>query len=170
MNKAILMGRLTRDPELRYTQSNVPVATFTVAIDRRFKNQNGEREADFITCVAWRQQAEFVSKWFTKGRMIAVVGSIQTRRYVDKDGNNRTATEVVADEISFCGDRQNEGGAPRDGGSSYGSAGGYGGQSYGGGYQSRSGGYGRDAGDVPASQLPEGDFADLGDEDDELPF
>ena len=165
MNKAILMGRLTRDPELRYTQSNVPVATFTVAVDRRFKNQSGEREADFINCVAWRQQAEFVSKWFTKGRMIAVVGSIQTRKYTDKDGNNRTATEVVADELSFCGDRQNEGGAPRDGGSSYGGSG------YGGGYQQpRGGGYGRDMGDTPASQLPEGDFADLGDEDDELPF
>ena len=163
MNKAILMGRLTRDPELRYTQSNVPVATFTVAVDRRFKNQSGEREADFINCVAWRQQAEFVSKWFTKGRMIAVIGSIQTRKYTDKDGNNRTATEVIADEISFCGDRQGEGGAPRDGGSSYG------GGSFGGGYQQpRSGGFNRS--DPPASQLPEGDFADLGDEDDELPF
>lgn len=161
MNKAILMGRLTRDPELRHTQSNVPVATFTVAIDRRFKNANGERESDFINCVAWRQQAEFVSKWFTKGRMICVVGSIQTRKYVDKDGNNRTATEVVADEINFCGDRQ-DGGAPR-GGDSYGS-------SYGGGYQQRPASGGGYRSDPPASQLPEGDFADLGDEDDELPF
>ncbi len=166
MNKAILMGRLTRDPELRHTQSNVPVATFTVAIDRRFKSQNGERESDFINCVAWRQQAEFVSKWFTKGRMICVVGSIQTRKYVDKDGNNRTATEVVADEINFCGDRPGEGGAGRSSGSSYGES------SYGGGYQrSNNGGNGGGyRSDPPASQLPEGDFADLGDEEDELPF
>ncbi len=160
MNKAILMGRLTKDPELRYTQSNTPVATFSIAIDRRFKNANGERETDFINCVAWRQQAEFLAKWFTKGRMIAVVGSIQTRRYVDKDGNNRTAVEVVADELSFCGDRSGEGGAPRDGGNS-------------GGYRQQAqphGGYERNTGDVPASQLPAGDFTDLDDGDDELPF
>ncbi len=160
MNKAILMGRLTKDPELRYTQSNTPVATFSIAIDRRYKSANGERETDFINCVAWRQQAEFLAKWFTKGRMIAVVGSIQTRRYVDKEGNNRTATEVVADELSFCGDRSNDG-APRDVGNS------------GGGYRQQSqprGGYDRSTGDVPASQLPAGDFTDLEDEDDELPF
>ncbi len=160
LNKAIIMGRLTRDPELRYTQSNTPVATFAVAVDRRFKSREGERETDFINCVAWRQQAEFVQKWFQKGRMICVVGSIQTRKYTDKDGNNRTATEVVADEINFCGDSRGEGGSRDDGG--YAPRGGYGGAS-----QSRAP---ASMGDVPASQLPEGDFADLGDEDDELPF
>ena len=129
------------------------MATFSIAIDRRFKNANGERETDFINCVAWRQQAEFLAKWFTKGRMIAVVGSIQTRRYVDKDGNNRTAVEVVADELSFCGDRSGEGGAPRDGAGS-------------GGYRHQPqphGGYDRSTGDVPASQLPTGDFTALED-------
>jgi single-strand DNA-binding protein len=101
MNKAILMGRLTRDPEMRTTTSQIPVCTFTVAIDRRFKNASGEREADFINCVAWRQQAEFISKFFSKGNKIAVIGSIQTRNWDDNDGNKRTATEVIIDEAHF---------------------------------------------------------------------
>lgn len=108
VNNVVLTGRITRDLELKYTQSNVPVVSFTVAVDRRFKNLNGEREADFINCVAFRNNAEFISKYFGKGRMIAIVGSIQTRRYTDKDGNNRTATEVVVDEVSFCGDKPKE--------------------------------------------------------------
>lgn len=101
MNKAILMGRLTRDPEMRTTQSQLPVASFTIAVDRRFKNANGEKQADFIPIVAWRQQAEFVSKYFHKGSRIVVVGSIQTRNWEDNEGNRRYATEVIADEIYF---------------------------------------------------------------------
>ena len=103
LNKAILMGRLTRDPELRYTPNgNVPVVTFTVAIDRRYSGCNsGERQTDFINVVAWRKQAEFVSQWFNKGSMIIVTGSIQTRNWQDKNGNNRTSVEVVADEVQF---------------------------------------------------------------------
>lgn len=103
LNKAILMGRLTRDPELRYTPNgNVPVVTFTVAIDRKYSGGNGgERQTDFINVVAWRKQAEFVSQWFTKGMMIIVTGSIQSRNWQDKNGNNRTSIEVVADEVQF---------------------------------------------------------------------
>ena len=101
LNKAILMGRLTRDPELRYTQSNIPVVTFSIAVDRNYSNNGGDRQTDFIDIVAWRRTAEFVSQWFTKGQMIVVVGSIQSRRWQDKNGNNRTSIEVVADEVQF---------------------------------------------------------------------
>ena len=102
LNKAILMGRLTRDPELRYTPNgNVPVVTFTLAIDRNYGGNGRERQTDFIDIVAWRRQAEFVSQWFTKGMLAIVVGSNQSRRRQDKNGNNRTSIEVVADEIQF---------------------------------------------------------------------
>ena len=101
LNKSILMGRLTRDPELKYTNSNLPVIRFSIAVDRNRTGQNGERQTDFIDIVAWRKTAEFVSQWFTKGQMIVVVGSIQSRRWQDKNGNNRTSIEVVADEIQF---------------------------------------------------------------------
>lgn len=101
MNKVILMGRLTRDPEMRQTSGNIPVCSFSVAVDRRFKGQDGERKADFINVVAWRQQAEFVSRYFTKGKGIAVVGSIQTRSWEDQQGQKRYQTEVIADEIYF---------------------------------------------------------------------
>lgn len=101
MNKAIIMGRLTRDPEVRTTPSQVAVATFTVAVDRRFKNANGEKQADFIPVVAWRKLSEIVSRYFRKGSRIIVVGSIQTRNWEDKDGNKRTSTEIIADEIHF---------------------------------------------------------------------
>ena len=101
LNTAILMGRLTADPELRYTTSNIPVTSFTLAVDRAYKNGE-ERQTDFINIVAWRQRAEFVSKWFKKGQLVAVDGSIQTRRYTDKDGNNRTAFEVVANNVHFA--------------------------------------------------------------------
>lgn len=102
MNKAILMGRLVRDPELRTTQSNVAVCTFTVAVDRRFKNTNGERQADFIPIVAWRQQAEFVGRYFKQGSRIALVGSIQTRTWDDTEGKRHYVTEVIADEVYFA--------------------------------------------------------------------
>ena len=101
MNKVVLIGRLVRDPELKTTSSQTAVATFTIAVDRRFKNASGERQADFISCVAWRQQAEFVERYFGKGNRIGIVGSIQTRNWEDKDGHNRTTTEVVVDEVEF---------------------------------------------------------------------
>lgn len=102
LNKAILMGRLTRDPELRYTPNgNVPVVTFTLAVDRNYSGNGRERQTDFIDIVAWRHQAEFVSQWFTKGMMAIVVGSIQSRRWQDKNGNNRTSIEVVAENVQF---------------------------------------------------------------------
>ena len=101
MNKAVLMGRLTRDPELRTTSSQIPVCSFTLAVDRRFKNASGERQADFISIVAWRQQAEFVSKYFRKGSRMAVVGTIQTRGWDDTEGKRHSVTEVIADEIYF---------------------------------------------------------------------
>lgn len=102
MNKAILMGRLTKDPELKSTNNGISVCTFTVAVDRRFKNANGEREADFIPVVAWRQTADFVSKYFQKGQRIALVGSIQVRSWDDNDGQRRYITEIIADEVYFA--------------------------------------------------------------------
>ncbi len=101
MNKAILVGRLTKDPELKTTGSGVSVCSFTLAINRRFKNAEGNYDADFINCVAWRQQAEFISKYFSKGRMVGICGSIQTRTYDREDGQRVYVTEVVADEVSF---------------------------------------------------------------------
>ena len=103
LNHIVLMGRLTRDPELRRTGTGLAVATFSLAVDRDFGNrESGERETDFIDIVAWRHTAEFVAKYFTKGQLVAVEGSIQTRSYQDKDGNNRTAFEVVADQVYFA--------------------------------------------------------------------
>lgn len=102
LNKVILMGRLTKEPELRHTQSNIPVASFTLAVDRGYKKDDDAINADFINIVAWRGTAEFVSKWFTKGQLVAVSGRLQVRTYKDRDGNNRTATEVVADEAFFA--------------------------------------------------------------------
>ena len=104
LNACILMGRLTADPELRTTQSGKSVTSFSMAVERDFQ-QDGERQADFIDVVAWRGTAEFICKYFRKGRMIAVVGRIQTRTYTDKDGNKRKATEVVADKVSFTGEK-----------------------------------------------------------------
>lgn len=101
MNKAILVGRLTADPELKVTPTGVSVCSFSVAVNRRFANANGERKADFINCVAWRQTAEFICNYFSKGRMIGLVGSIQTRDWTDNEGKKRYATEVVVDEAYF---------------------------------------------------------------------
>ena len=109
LNHIVIMGRLTRDPELRRTGSGVAVASFTLAVDRDFgKNDNGERETDFIDCVAWRQTGEFVSKYFTKGRMAVVSGRLQIRNWTDKDGNKRRSAEVVADNVYF-GDSKRDG-------------------------------------------------------------
>lgn len=107
LNKVIVMGRLVRDPELRRTNSGTAVASFTIACDRDFKTDGGEREADFIECVAWRNTAEFVSKYFTKGRMAVVSGRLQTRNWTDKEGNKRKATEIVAESVYF-GDSKRE--------------------------------------------------------------
>jgi single-strand DNA-binding protein len=102
LNKIVLQGRLTRDPELRRTNGGTAVASFTLAVDRDFKSQNGQKETDFIDIVAWRNTAEFVSKHFSKGRMAVVSGRLQVRNYQDKDGNKRKAVEVVADNVYFC--------------------------------------------------------------------
>lgn len=109
LNCVTLMGRLVADPELRTTTSGKSVATFRIAVDRSFVKQGEQRQADFITIVAWGNQALFVSRYFSKGSMIAIQGRIQTRNYEDNNGNKRTAFEVVATEVSFCGSK-NEGG------------------------------------------------------------
>lgn len=114
MNKVILIGRLVRDPELRTTASNISVCSFTVAVDRRFKSE-GQPTADFINVIAWRQTAEFVSKYFNKGSKIVVSGSIQTRQWDDKDGQRRYATEVVADEVEFGESKRSDSGAGSNG-------------------------------------------------------
>ena len=103
MNKVILIGRLTRDPELRYTSSNVATCTFSVAVDRPFANQNGEREADFFNIVTWRKQAENVAKYCNKGSQVAVEGRIQNRSYDAQDGSKRYITEIIADNVTFLG-------------------------------------------------------------------
>ena len=144
LNHITIMGRLTRDPELRRTGSGVAVASFTVAVDRDFgKNENGEKETDFIDCVAWRQTGEFVSKYFTKGRMAVVSGRLQIRSWTDKDGNKRRTAEVVADNVYFGDSRRDGDSAP--------AAGSFGGYS------------------APAS-APASDFAMLEDDDAQLPF
>ena len=113
LNKIILMGRLTRDPDLRRTNSGTPVASFTIAVDRDFKSQDGEKETDFIDVVVWRNTAEFVSKYFTKGRMAVVEGRLQIRDWTDKDGGKRRNAEVIADNVYF-GDSKNSGAAQKD--------------------------------------------------------
>ena len=149
LNHITIMGRLTRDPELRRTGSGIAVASFTLAEDRDFSPRDGgERETDFIDCVAWRQTGEFVSKYFTKGRMAVVSGRLQIRNWTDKDGNKRRSAEVVADNVYF-GDSRRDG----DSGSSYSApaAPSYGSYS------------------APASS-PASDFAMLDDDDAQLPF
>lgn len=109
LNRIIVMGRMTRDPELRRTNSGTAVASFTVAVDRDFKSQSGEKETDFIDVVVWRNTAEFVSKYFSKGRMAVVEGRLQLRDWTDKDGNKRRSAEIVADNVYF-GDSKRDGG------------------------------------------------------------
>ena len=105
MNKVVLIGRLTRDPELRYTGSNLPVATFAIAVNRPFSNQAGEREADFINIVVWRKQAENCKNYLTQGSQVAIEGRLQTRSYDDQNGQKRYITEVIADNVEFLGSR-----------------------------------------------------------------
>lgn len=102
LNHITIMGRLTRDPELRHTQSNTPVATFTLAVDRDYQSGGSEKQTDFIDCVAWRHTGEFVSKHFHKGKMAVVSGRLQSRKWQDRDGNNRINWEVIADNVYFA--------------------------------------------------------------------
>lgn len=102
LNQITIMGRMVKDPELRHTTSGLAVASFTLAVDRDFKNDSGEKETDFIDCVAWRGTAEFVDKYFSKGSMAAVSGILQIRSYTDKDGNKRKAAEIVASNVYFA--------------------------------------------------------------------
>lgn len=150
LNRTCLMGRLTRDPELRNTQTGIPVCSFSIACDRNFKNANGERETDFFDCVAWRQTAEFVSRHFTKGRMAVVEGRLQIRDWKDREGNNRRSAEVVADNVYF-GDSKRDG-APAGGGFSAPPA-----------YGAPTGGY-----TTPVGGNSE--FAEIDEEDGDLPF
>ncbi|MDY3947885.1 MAG: single-stranded DNA-binding protein [Bacilli bacterium] len=105
MNKVILIGRLARDPEMRTTPSGVATTSFTIAVQRNYANAQGDREADFISCVAWRKQAENIAKYCSKGSQVAVEGRIQTRNYDAQDGTKRYVTEVIADNVSFLGGR-----------------------------------------------------------------
>ena len=153
LNHITIMGRLTRDPELRRTGSGIAVASFTVAVDRDFGGRDGgEKETDFIDCVAWRQTGEFVSKYFAKGSMIVVSGRLQIRSWTDKDGNKRRTAEVVADNVYFGESKRNSEGNSSYGGNAYGGNN-YGGNSY--------GGY---------NNAPASDFAMLDDDDAQLPF
>ena len=169
LNHIVLMGRLTRDPELRRTGSGIAVASFSLAVDRDFgSKESGEKETDFIDIVAWRNTAEFVSKYFTKGRMAVVSGRLQIRNWNDKDGNKRRSAEVVADNVYF-GDSKRD----ADSGNGY-TGSNYGGNSYGsnpGGNGYGSSAYGAPTGNVYASNPgPSSDFAMLEDDDAQLPF
>jgi len=167
LNHITIMGRLTRDPELRRTGSGIAVASFSVAVDRDFGGRDGgEKETDFIDCVAWRQTGEFVSKYFTKGSMIVVSGRLQIRSWNDKDGNKRRSAEVVADNVYFGESKRSSEGNSSYGGNSYGGNN-YGGNSYGGGYNAPAPSYG--SYNAPAS-APASDFAMLDDDDAQLPF
>ena len=164
LNHITIMGRLTRDPELRRTGSGVAVASFTLAVDRDFGNrESGERETDFIDCVAWRQTGEFVSKYFTKGSMMVVSGRLQIRSWTDKDGNKRRTAEVVADNCYFGDNKRDDNGGSAFGGNTYGGNS-YGGNAYSAPSGNNYGGYAAPAGN-PAS-----DFAMLDDDDAQLPF
>ena len=145
LNHITIMGRLTRDPELRRTTSGLAVASFTLAVDRDYSGQSGEKETDFIDCVAWRSTAEFASKYFAKGRMAVVSGRLQIRPWTDKDGNKRRSAEIIVDNMYF-------GDSKRESDSSSGS--------YSAATPTASGG----------NQPPANDFAVLDDEDDQLPF
>ena len=125
LNHITIMGRLTRDPELRRTGSGIAVASFTLAVDRDYKPDGGERECDFIDCVAWRQTGEFVSKYFSKGRIAVVDGRLQIRSWTDKDGNKRRSAEVVADSVYFGDSKKEQTTGGTAYGSNYGNYGGY---------------------------------------------
>ena len=119
LNYSVIMGRIVNDLEVRQTQSGVACLSFTVAVDRGFKNANGEYDTDFISCVAWKEKAEFIGKWFSKGKMIAVEGQLRSRTYEDKNGAKHYITEVYVDSASFTGEKS------QDQGSGFGGFGGY---------------------------------------------
>lgn len=144
INTVALMGRLTYDPELRSTPAGVSVIRFQIACDRNYQKSGAERQADFIDCVAWRQTAEFISRYFQKGSMIAVEGSIQTSNYTDQNGNKRKQVEVVANNVSFCGSKSEN------------SAGG------------ANGAYNQPA--PSYANADNSDFEEIVDDDDDLPF
>jgi single-strand DNA-binding protein len=186
LNHIVIMGRMTRDPELRHTQTGTPVASFTLAVDRGFTPKDGERQTDFIDVVAWRNTAEFVAKYFVKGQMTAVSGRLQIRDWTDKDNNKRRNAEIVAEYVYFTGDRRDRdaqgGGYRQDSG---GSGGSYGGNSYNGsrsdGYDAspkQDGGYRDDTGRSDPGrderggygQVSGSGFAELDEDDGDLPF
>ena len=143
INNVVLMGRLVATPELRSTGTGVSVASFTIAVERAYAKAGEQRQADFIDCVAWRQSAEFITRYFQKGSMIAVTGNIQTRNYEDKNGNKRKAVEVVVENASFCGSKAESG---------------------------TTGGYTAPAAPAPSfASASESDFEEIT-EDDDLPF
>lgn len=143
INTVAIMGRLTYEPELKTTQSGVSVIHFQIACDRNYQRAGQERQADFIDCVAWRQTAEFISRYFHKGAMIAVEGSIQTNSYTDRDGNKRKQVEVSANNVSFCGSRAETGNiSPQE--------------------------YGQSAPSYASAD--NSDFEEIVDDDDDLPF
>ncbi len=148
MNRVVLVGRLTRDPEMRTTASGINQTRFTLAVNRRTPNQNGEREADFISCIAWRGTAEAIAKYLTKGRELAVEGSIRTGSYDAQDGTKRYTTDVVVDNFTFIGSGANSAGTS---------------------YQNSS-----DSSNIATTDISEDPFKDFGDEvalsDDDLPF
>ena len=178
LNHIVIMGRLTRDPELRRTASGVAVASFTLAVDRDYSGKDGgEKETDFIDCVAWRQTGEFVSKYFTKGRMAVASGRLQVRKWKNKDGENRYSTEVLADHVYFGDSKKEEtnttGGGYGNPNAGYGNptGGGYGNTYGGGGYpgtQYSAPGY--SAPGYAPPEYPASDFAMLEDDDGQLPF
>ena len=151
LNKIFIMGRLTRDPELRRTQNGTAVTSFSLAVDRDFKSQSGEKETDFIDVVAWRSTAEFVAKYFTKGRMAVVEGRLQIRDWKDREGNNRRSAEVVADNVYFGDSKRDSAG---DMGGSYAAPA----------YTAPAGGYSAPVGGGPSG------FAEIDEEDGDLPF
>jgi single-strand DNA-binding protein len=179
LNHVVLMGRLTRDPEIRHTQSGLPVASFTIAVDRDYGQKGAEKQTDFIDIVAWRQTADFVGKYFTKGRMAVVAGRLQVRDWTDQNGGKRRNYEIVAENIYF-GDSKRDG--QQQGGGQYGNQ--YSQPSYSQNqYQPQSqqqyGGYQQEA-PAPAYEQPQyqaytspvstSDFAELDDDDSDLPF
>ena len=162
LNHITIMGRLTRDPELRSTQSGVSVTSFSVAVERDFSGRDGgERQTDFIDCVAWRQTGEFVSKYFHKGSMIVVSGRLQSRKWQDRDGNNRTSWEIVADNVYFGESRRDS-----ESNNSYGNY-----ENNRGSYDSNrsNSGYGYESSQRPSAPAPSA-FSELDDGDGELPF
>lgn len=188
LNRVILMGRITQDLEVRQTPNGVSTLTFNVAVERNFKDQNGQYQADFITCVAWRQQAEFIGRYFGKGRMIALEGNLRTRTYEDKNGSRHYVTEVYVDSVSFTGEPKQQGGNYQNsyGNGGYNNNGGYSGGgnsgSYGGGNYGNNGGNNFGGNNAPDpmnnNSAPSNDALNIGDlsdfeevlSDDGVPF